>query len=114
MVTIEEASENYGECNLICISQCEKFKTINEKGACYKRLERLAFMAGVEWAERWISPDKELPPIGKNITVLLKGKDEDGKEIFETHTFDKITNHKRLKGWFDFYGFTHWRPIEHK
>lgn len=33
---------------------------------------------------------------------------------YEKHYFDKITNHKRLKGWFDFYGFTHWRPIEHK
>lgn len=58
--------------------------------------------------------EEELPPVGENITILLKGEDEFGKYIFETHTFDKITNHKRLKGWFDFYGFTHWRPIEHK
>lgn len=33
---------------------------------------------------------------------------------YEKHYFDKITNHKRLKGWFDFYDFTHWRPINHE
>jgi hypothetical protein len=78
------------------------------------KLERNGFSEGVVWAERWISPDKELPPIGKDVTVLLKGKDENGKETFNVHTFDEIVSHKRLKGWFDFYGFTHWRPIEHK
>lgn len=78
------------------------------------KLERNGFFEGVAWAERWISVEEELPPVGENITILLKGEDEFGKDIFETHTFDKITNHKRLKGWFDFYGFTHWRPIEHK
>lgn len=78
------------------------------------KLERKGFSEGVVWAERWIPIAEELPPVGDNITILLKGEDEFGKDIFETHTFDKITNHKRLKGWFDFYGFTHWRPIEHK
>ena len=78
------------------------------------KLERTGFISGVAWAERWISPEEELPPIGKNVTILLKGEDENGKETFNVHTFDKITNHKRLKGWFDFYDFTHWRPINHE
>lgn len=72
------------------------------------------FIQGVKWAERWIPVEEELPPIGKNVTILLKGEDENGKETFNVHTFDKITNHKRLKGWFDFYDFTHWRPINHE
>lgn len=73
-----------------------------------------AFRSAVAWAERWIPVEEELPPIGKNVTILLKGEDENGKETFNVHTFDKITNHKRLKGWFDFYDFTHWRPINHE
>lgn len=73
-----------------------------------------AFTHGVKWAERWIPVEEELPPIGKDVTVLLKGKDENGKDTFNVHTFDEIVSYKRLKGWFDFYGFTHWRPIEHK
>ena len=77
-------------------------------------LQVAGFIQGVVWSERWISVKEELPPIGENITILLKGEGENGKEIFDVHTFDKITNHKRLKGWFDFYDFTHWRPINHK
>ena len=79
------------------------------KNAKYK-----GFIDGVAWAERWIPVEEELPPIGKNVTILLKGEDENGKETFNIHTFDKIINHKRLKGWFDFYDFTHWRPINHE
>lgn len=46
---------------------------------------------------------------------MMKTKNnENGKETFNVHTFDKIINHKRLKGWFDFYDFTHWRPINHE
>lgn len=78
------------------------------------QLERTGFISGVAWAERWIPVEEELPPIGKNVTILLKGEDENGKETFNVHTFDKIINHKRLKGWFDFYDFTHWRPINHE
>ncbi len=78
------------------------------------KLERKGFSEGIAWAERWIPVEEELPPIGKNVTILLKGEDENGKETFNIHTFDKIINHKRLKGWFDFYDFTHWRPINHE
>lgn len=77
-------------------------------------LQVARFIQGVVWSERWIPVEEELPPIGENITILLKGEGENGKETFNVHTFDKITNHKRLKGWFDFYDFTHWRPINHE
>ena len=114
METIKEAAGKCGGCRLSCLTECETFETNDEKTACCNRLERRGFVQGVAWAERWIPVEEELPPIGKNVTILLKGEDENGKETFNVHTFDKITNHKRLKGWFDFYDFTHWRPINHE
>ncbi len=79
------------------------------KNAKYK-----GFIDGVAWAERWIPVEEELPPIGKNVTILLKGEDENGKETFNVHTFDKIENKKQIKEWLIYCGFTHWRPVEYK
>ncbi len=71
------------------------------------------FEMGVSWAERWIPVEDELPPVGENITLLLKSENKQNV-VFEVRTFKKIINLKRLRGWFDFYDFTHWRLIEHK
>ena len=78
------------------------------------KLERKGFSEGRAWAEQWIPVDEELPPIGKNVTVLLKGEDENGKEVFNVHTFDEIENKKQIKEWLIYCGFTHWRPVEYK
>ncbi|MDR2291879.1 MAG: DUF551 domain-containing protein [Prevotellaceae bacterium] len=89
-------------------------KTIKEAAHEYFRAGQLgfkpaadteaAFIAGVEFAQQWISVDKELPEVGQIVLVSDKDKDvlidklcEDGTWLL--HDFEDVT---------------HWRPIELK
>ena len=85
--------------------------TIEDK---YNEIYSLGFKAGVEFAQRWISVEEELPPIGeKVITKMTKDKRtaygiatriREEWEInvhWVDHTFSNMT-------------ITHWRPIEIK
>jgi len=69
-----------------------------------------AFKAGVEFAQRWISVDEELPEINNcnsSKNVLVKTKDG-----------DVLIGYLYINGWFANSQYpceiTHWRPIELK
>ena len=109
MKTIEEAAENYIQ------SKYKEFALLDIIGeeTSIKDL-RSDFIAGVEFAQRWIPVEEELPPIGeKVITKMAKDKRTSYgiatriREEWEInahwidHTFSNMT-------------ITHWRPIELK
>lgn len=62
-----------------------------------------AFELGVEFAQRWIPVEEELPPINKWIIVIKK-------HAF-VESYYSIENCDKMS---DFYNVTHWRPIELK
>ncbi len=62
-----------------------------------------AFKSGVEFAQRWISVDDELPEKGDRI--LLKDKDDEIECWLVYHEYDVAFLMKR---------FTHWRYLELK
>ncbi len=70
-----------------------------------------AFIAGVEFAQRWIPIEEELP--SENVTVLAKG--ERGPE---KHVWISVISKNRLVGLHSVeYGSieaSHWRQIERK
>jgi hypothetical protein len=75
-----------------------------------------AFKSGVEFAQRWISVDEELPPCS-DIDILIKGINYEGQEgivdIGYMHeSVPCIENFISLSG--EIYEVTHWRPIELK
>ena len=62
------------------------------------------FKKGVEFAQRWISVEEELPQAEGKYLVIRSGN----TEIEQW----KITNNKGY--WYDYLGITHWRPINLK
>jgi hypothetical protein len=97
-------------------------KTIEEAAAAYAtqkervtRSEHAAFVAGVEFAQRWISVKEELPPKvrgnGDSETIFVKDEFGDYGFCHYNHKNRKWTN--GIPGG-DWMGVTHWRPIELK
>lgn len=78
-----------------------------------------AFKKGVEFAQRWISVDDELPPCSGE-DILIKGIDFEGRkdipDIGYMHTSSNNIPYKEnfisLSG--EIMEVTHWRPIEFK
>jgi hypothetical protein len=99
MKTIEEAAEDYAQ------------RTDKENAEWVMK----DFLAGVEFAQRWISVEEELPPQersnGESERVFVK--DEDGHRGFcrYNHKSRKWTNGSLYGDWM---GVTHWRYIELK
>lgn len=94
MKTIDEVSKEYAENK----SSSDVFKESHEKD----------FKAGVEFAQRWIPVEEELPPLG----VLLQVKGIAGKGSLE-YDFAKFEFRKGLCN-SHLIKSTHWRPIEIK
>jgi hypothetical protein len=102
MKTIEEAAEKYAQ------------KMENEDGyvGCSPCWE-VAFKAGVEHAQKWISVEDELPEAGKRVLIKLKNgyitTDErvDKRKVFSC--FNSIIVDKEDKA-----AVTHWKYIELK
>ena len=69
-------------------------------------LEQLAFKAGVEFAQRWISVEEELPNPGDDIILKLH------EHPFEKYQVWHIADDYDIK-LIPVYA-THWRPIELK
>jgi hypothetical protein len=72
------------------------------------------FLAGVEFSQRWISVDEELPPVS-NTDILIKGINLEGHEgvcdIGYMHAPGKSAeNIISLSS--EIMEVTHWRPIE--
>lgn len=105
-------------------------QTIEEKAReiylLYKEKDRvlsegvlIGFMKGVEFAQRWISVDEELPPCSYE-DILIKGIDSDGRENMpdigymhsSSNNIPNKENFSSLSG--EIMEVTHWRPIELK
>jgi hypothetical protein len=102
----------------------ETIKTIKEAAHEYFREGQLgfkpaadteaAFIAGVEFAQRWISVDKELPPCSDE-DILIKGIDLEGREGivdvgYMHEKTPRVENFVSLGG--QLVNVTHWRQID--
>jgi len=98
MKTIKEAAEEYAGFNKIGI--------VNDRIR--------AFKAGVEFAQRWISVEDELPEIKKErYQIFIKRAFKiDPYEVFSINTL--IKSKENLIEIFSEFSVTHWRPIELK
>jgi hypothetical protein len=103
MKTIDEAKKEstisimkYKADNALLLTQEQR------KGFTIGDLDK-SFMAGVEFAQRWIPVDEELPPIGIKVIVKFKNYDE---EYIDSFTYcgdiDELCY------------IVDWRPIEYK
>lgn len=91
MKTIEEAAKDYSsKTYLTC-------RTEDLNHDCN------VFTAGVEFAQRWISVEDELPSIGDHILIKLKRDKLKIWRIFNEDDRILVSNYA-----------THWRPIELK
>lgn len=68
--------------------------------------EESGFNAGVEFAQRWIPVEEELPEENYHGYVNLK--------IGDYVSCKKVDSQIEFLNLIDAYGFTHWRPIEYK
>lgn len=91
METIEEAARKNCEFNEFSLRQFDKHFI-----ECFKD--------GVEFAQRWIPVEEELPKTEDKYLVIRNGNIE--IELW------KVTNDKGY--WYDYLGITHWRLIELK
>ena len=79
-----------------------------------------SFKAGVEFAQRWISVEEELPPIGEMVLTKMEKRHGD---TWVQHYYSTATRLENQGEWQDvnwvdhsmsFGHITHWRPIELK
>lgn len=78
------------------------------------------FKAGIEFAQRWISVEEELPPIGEMVLTKMEKRHGD---TWVQHYYSTATRLENQGEWQDvnwvdhsmsFGHITHWRPIELK
>jgi hypothetical protein len=106
MKTVKQAAEEYRHAFLV------------SEGTNIARVSHMSFEAGVEFAQRWVSVDEELPD-GSEQMLLIRHN-----EGISTGFFSK--NHAGVKNVFlfgsnlknclinPFRKSTHWKPIEYK
>ena len=105
MKTIEDAAGYYANSCLYndCITEREE-----------------SFKAGSEFAQRWISVEEELPPIGEMVLTKMEKRHGD---TWVQHYYSTATRLENQGEWQDvnwvdhsmsFGHITHWRPIELK
>lgn len=104
MKTIEEGVNNYsilknGE------PRDNQFFEMTERGLDYQVTE--AFLAGVEFAQRWIPVEEELPEY--NLDILFK-KMNNNARIHLGHRSQLVNDFVEMA--ITFKNITHWRPIE--
>lgn len=109
MRTIEEKAIEYAESKIKYENDPEYFEDICK-----------SFMKGADFAQRWISVEEELPPIGE--MVLTKMEKRHGYTWVQ-HYYSTATRLENQGEWQDvnwvdhsmsFGHITHWRPIELK
>lgn len=107
MKTIEQASVEYS-------------KKQYDHDPCMRFQCETHFEAGIEFAQRWIPVEEELPPIGE--MVLTKMEKRHGDTLVQ-HYYSTATRLENQGEWQDvnwvdhsmsFGHITHWRPIELK
>ena len=101
------------------------FLGLNESNPNYTHtikdeFELSIFKAGVEFAQRWISVEEELPPIGEMVLTKMEKRHGD---TWVQHYYSTATRLENQGEWQDvnwvdhsmsFGHITHWRPIELK
>ena len=111
MVTIEEKSFEYKEnvdLSNICDTKDVRFEIQD------------AFTAGSEFAQRWISVEEELPPIGEMVLTKMEKRHGDTWVQNDYSTATRLENQGEWQdvNWVDhsmsFGHITHWRQIELK
>jgi len=121
MKTIEEAIEEIKE-NLIILCESPNYEEDNYAAGYIAAIDEKTseiFKAGVEFAERWISVDDELPSCSYE-DILIKGIDLEGRndipDIGYTHSSSNNIPNKEnfisLSG--EIMEVTHWRLINIK
>ena len=113
MKTIEQAARDYaiheywGVCEIV---DCESMADKSEED----------FKAGADFAQRWISVEEELPPIGEMVLTKMEKRHGD---TWVQHYYSTATRLENQGEWQDvnwvdhsmsFGHITHWRPIELK
>lgn len=93
-------------------------KTIEEEASKY--LSSVSFLAGVEFAQRWIPVNEELPifdkakyPNGDYEQYFVKIS-TGGMSPITRYGVAHLINNTRWSCEFDWNVVTHWRPIEYK
>ena len=79
-------------------------------------LNKKSFEVGVEFAQRWISIEDELPEEDKvnDFSVCILVKDMHGKAMSAYYDFKKCGFYSNALSKSELIGITHWRPIELK
>ena len=101
MKTIKQAKEEYSD----------SLKLANVNGVDKEEFEEYAqidFQAGVEFAQRWIPVEEELPPIDIDVILKYRYFDRPLYWVGTINTIDRLEHFlkKHLL-------FTHWRPIKY-
>ena len=118
MKTIEDAARDYAEheANDFPYGDCRADMNLCEIEDWFKD----AFKAGSEFAQRWISVEEELPPIGEMVLTKMEKRHGD---TWVQHYYSTATRLENQGEWQDvnwvdhsmsFGHITHWRPIELK
>jgi hypothetical protein len=113
---------NNNKLEILTIEQLEKLESIIQ--ICFERGERAGreagFEAGVQFAQRWIPVDEELPEIGKDVLIINLDKNRSYKDGTPKQPRCNVTCrvlNKSTEGWrwLGVWGdnkVTHWRHIE--
>ena len=115
MQTIEEAAREYvDDIGFGMSTQSEYYEGYK---TCLETEGEEAFKAGVEFAQRWISVDDELPPCSDEY-ILIKGIDSDGRENMPDigYMYSSNENKPSKENFISLSGeiteVTHWRYLE--
>ena len=117
MKTIERAASIYAE----PIASDLSHKSMDDLNICdLEDYIAESFKEGVEFAQRWISVEEELPPIGEMVLTKMEKRHGD---TWVQHYYSTATRLENQGEWQDvnwvdhsmsFGHITHWRPIELK
>lgn len=94
MKTIKQAAREYAE-----------VKTVVEAG--YILNSKLAFQAGVEFAQKWYQVSDSLPNKEASDFILFKNQ-------HSTYCFKPSSLEMNIKDWVKLNGISHWRPVEYE
>ena len=103
MKTINKAAKEFAESEIM-----ETYDSLIEE------LKRISFIYGAKFAQEWISPKDEMPPIGELVQIKIKWRDSndisydhDKRYKYETYDDFEINQMAGLE-------VIGWRPIEMK
>ena len=101
MITVKQAAKEFAESEIM-----ETYDSIIEE------LKRISFIHGAKFSQEWISPKKEMPPVGELVQVKVKWRDDndisyDHDKRHKDETYDDFEINQMVG--LEVIG---WRPIE--